>query len=98
MGFEGKRWLLKLKNRDTSQKTHKIDLDGVKAVGTENDPNQGYELLCISYKHSVVVNSLQDSSSIKINTDYKRLDSAGGASNAWICYLLKLFVLKKNPG
>lgn len=82
LGLEGARWLFKMKRQDTDQKVSKIDIDGIKPVGRENDPDQGYELLVFSSKHLIGINSIQDSSGIKIKTDYKHLDSTGAAS-AW---------------
>ncbi|MBU0993375.1 MAG: hypothetical protein KJ737_12850 [Proteobacteria bacterium] len=60
------------------QKTIKIDLDGIKKVGSEKDADEEYELIVNVNRNSIAINSIQDSSTIKIKTDYNNL-----AMNAW---------------
>lgn len=83
LGMDGMRLLLKLKSENLDQKTNKIDLDGKKPIGLEKDPDEGYELLVFSYKHLVAINSLQDTSTIKIETDFQNL-KPGDDSNTWM--------------
>lgn len=70
LGQEGIKLLLKLKEID--QKTSKIDLDGVRKNGSEFGSDEGYELLVIAYKHKVVINSIQDKSSLTVLTDHEK--------------------------
>lgn len=83
LGIDSLRFLTKLKNREAYEKTIKIDLDGNKPVGSETDPDEGYELLVFSYKHLVAINSLQDTSVIKIETDFQNLHPAE-TSDKWM--------------
>ena len=68
LGKDGMSQIMKLEKIE--KKRRKIDLDGLKVIGTEKDSDEGYELLVIVYKHLIVINSLQDGSSIKIRTDF----------------------------
>lgn len=68
LGKDGMSLIMKLDR--VEKKTRKIDLDGVKAIGTEKDSDEDYELLVIVHKDSITINSIQDLSSIKIITDF----------------------------
>ncbi|MBU0993434.1 MAG: hypothetical protein KJ737_13145 [Proteobacteria bacterium] len=60
------------------QKTIKIDLNGIKKVGSDKDADEEYELIVNVNRNSIAINSIRDSSTIKIKTDYSNL-----AMNAW---------------
>ena len=70
LGKDGMSQIMKLDKIE--KKTRKIDLDGTKMIGTEKDRDDDYELKVIIYKHLIVINSLQDGSSIKIKTDLNK--------------------------
>lgn len=80
LGKEGIRLLLKLATIE--QKTSKIDLDGVRKTGSERDGDEGYELLVLSYKHMISINSIKDGAVIKIQTDVQHI-TPGGVTGAW---------------
>lgn len=71
LGKTGKDKILKL--RAIEEKTVKIDLDGLKKIGSENDSDYGYELLVFVYQHMIAINSIPDGSSIKLKTDFNDL-------------------------
>lgn len=73
LGKEGKSLLLKLNSLE--QKKIKIDLDGLKIVGSEKDDDDGYELSISGNKFSITINSIMDHSSIQIKTDFNNLIS-----------------------
>ncbi len=68
LGKDGMSLIMKLDKNE--KKKRKIDLEGVKAIGTEKDSDDGYELLVIVGKDAIAINSIQDLSSIKIKTDF----------------------------
>lgn len=80
LGKEGIGLLLKLTWFE--QKTSKIDLDGVRKTGSEREGDEGYELLVLSYKHMISINSIKDGAVIKIQTDVQHL-TPGGVTGAW---------------
>jgi hypothetical protein len=80
LGKAGIQLLLKLK--EIEKKTIKIDLDGLKKIGSEKDSDEGYELLVFGYKHLISINSIRYGAVIKIRTDYRNLNSEG-VSNSW---------------
>jgi hypothetical protein len=80
LGKEGAKLLLKLST--IQKKISKIDLDGVKKPGSENEDNEGYELLVFIYPNMIAINFISDSSAIKIQTDSKNL-APDGVTRAW---------------
>ncbi len=73
LGEKIKQQILKLSKMQ--KKVLKIDLDGIKPVGSEHDNNKGYELIVYTYPHLISISTVQDSSNIKIQTDYQSLKS-----------------------
>ena len=72
LGKDGMSQIMKIDNK--KKKTRKIDLDGIKRIGTEKDSDNGYELLVFVRKKSIVINFLEDLSAIKIITDLNGLE------------------------
>ena len=78
LGKEGEVLLKELSN--IGEKTIKIDMDGIRKPGSESDSDDGYEFLVFVHPNLIVINCIQDNSSLQIKTDYTKLipeDSAG---------------------
>lgn len=80
LGNEGQALLMDLETV-FPKKSLKIDIDGKKEPGTEESTDNDYELLVFFYPRIIVMTSTQDSSSIKLNTDYATLKQKKGKWN-----------------
>jgi hypothetical protein len=74
LGQDGFRLILAL--RENTAKV-KIDLDGVMRVGTQKDPDSGYEMVIWGYQ-PMYIKSLIDGSTILIATDAVQTQTVGG--------------------